>query len=225
MNTARSDFPHSDDSRVVEIRPNRVWLLPAFLIPIFGLGGAAFLFTIVWLNEVGPHTWFLLILATFATGIGCFTGWTLIRKFFHRGPTLVLSPQGLTNRLIPGTVTVPWSDIEQVGTVQHGKWKVPGIKLRSYDNYLSSLTPAGQSFLTRHLWFQRVGVWFFRIFVPTFSVAKVSTTNPVVRLLEQDRRFCGYDITFAILDIDRSGEAFAELLRSFTQRHGNPAPR
>lgn len=135
----------TDNPDVVHIRPGLVrrWLLPAMLPAV-----AAFLLLAgVW-ALLGPNLAAELAGPTLAGVFGfgvlltVFTVIAAIRVALGQPPvTLVLGPLGLTLLASPGPGTIPWEDVETIGTVPDD-WigRTVGLRLTMHERFLESLS-------------------------------------------------------------------------------------
>ncbi len=135
----------ADSPDVVEVRPGPVrrWLLPvglplvATVLLLFGAYEA-------WVASTPDDYACQMLAGVFGFG-AAFTVGTLgaALRFALRQPrvSLLLSPAGLTLCYPPGPGTIPWQDIETIGTVPDN-WigRTVGLRLSSYDALLETLS-------------------------------------------------------------------------------------
>jgi hypothetical protein len=129
-----------------------------------------------------------------------------IVKLSRTTTALVLSPQGL-HPMSGGLV--PWEDYEGVGLGRVSGTLVIGIRLRSYDSYIASLTPeqatvAARAGTVARLFGAATRSLTGRGHAGSASLAKIpSSKEGLAGLLAWTRQTSGYDLTFSPMMFDR----------------------
>lgn len=205
--------------RTIEIRPKLG--ATAFLI---GAGCLVFttsgLWLIFYLGKPADIAVGLLSILFFGGGsIFVFT------KLFRRKNSLMLTPEGIIQYFPYGSTFLPWEDIEDIGIFNVGMTEMVGVRLKTREKYLNSVPEAGKN---------RVGTKLAAGFVSVLGAVTSlgsqsgrasartvgnapppSGTENIVTLLDWNKSHYGYDLAFSWADMDRSAEAFAEMLRSY----------
>jgi hypothetical protein len=111
--------------------------------------------------------------------------------------------------------TVPWRDVESVGVTAEPT-KLVGIRLRSYDGYLTSLTPEGRRDADRLIRFMKPFAHLLRQEEPSVG-GFADEARDLASVLAWSRRQFGYDFGISPAFLDRSPELFVELLERYRQ--------
>ena len=155
-----------------------------------------------------------------------------IRDLIMLRIAIVLTPEHLEYRCKNGTTYTPWSDIESVGVIKVMSRDHVGIRLKSYDYYLESMSPpvahnirkilpfrkliSGASLsLDRSsmatIWSKLEGKDYAEVFI------KYGKVGDLAKSMLWARHEFGYDIMFSWDEIDRSEKNFVKLLNNYLQ--------
>lgn len=209
-------------AQTVEIRPKvgRNVILVAILCIIFTLIGFAMLCS-------GEEIFGGLMAILFFGGGGAYAVPTLLRR---RVP-MTLTPEGIAQRYPQGTAFIPWADIEQIGLMSIYSTELVGIRLKSYNRYLGSISPDLAAHIkknlphlkffaratTEHLeapdmledWSKREG------HAGAETLESFGKVKDFAEALLWSRNQYGFDIMFSWVELDRSPKAFAQLLEEY----------
>jgi hypothetical protein len=167
-------------------------------------------------------------------GLACavFGAWALViwLRRMRDDRAIVLSAHGLR----PATGgEIPWADIEDVGVFAHRRAKGVGVRLRSVERYAASFTDADRRLLERRVTgmralggvagaAQQVSAPFDEDAGELTRIAGDRSLSTLAGMIAFSRETFGYDWTFGALELDRSPEAFATLLREHAARASTP---
>jgi Protein of unknown function (DUF2982) len=193
---------------------------------LLAIGSAMFTAVGAWLVFSGEGVLAGLLAIAFFGGVGIYA----IPKMLRRKVSLVLTPEGIEQRYAEGSAHIPWSDIEQVGIVSMFSNKLVGIRLKSYDRYLETMTPSLAEFTTKNLAYSKVIARTTSLLdVPT-SVAVWSKllghdlsgalesfgkVGDLAQALLWSRNQYGYDLLLSWAEVDRPVPDFVELLERY----------
>lgn len=144
---------------------------------------------------------------------------------------MVLTDEALEQVTHWGTAMIPWNDVEQIGVAQQYGNKFVGIRLRTYDRYVASLSPDTVEAFTKYLPYTKglvratayldtpkvVELWStFRGYDdPKEALKNFGKVGTLVEGLLWVREATGYDVLFAWVDLDRPVEQFVALLEQY----------
>lgn len=157
------------------------------------------------------------MLAILFFGVGGF--WAFFQMVRHRGPTFALSPKGLSVLTVPGSMLIPWQEIDVIAVYRLGRTSMPALKLRSYRRTLESLTPDGIAFMARGLKFLRVVSSSLTLVGSKDRSSGFGAASQVATFFKWNRDKCGYEISFSPFQLDRSPERFVDLLLEYQRRY------
>jgi hypothetical protein len=208
----------------VEIQPRVVQnaIIAGILCAMFAIGGIYMLISAESPNDVLGG----LLCVLFFGGCGLYS----IPKLLRRKVPIVLTPRGLEQRYAEGTAFIPWEYIERVGIVSVASSKMVGIRLRSYDRYLETMSPGLAEVTTKRL-------PYMKLFTRAASLLEVPTAVKVWSKLEGTdlkaalrgfgnvgtlaqsllwaRQNFGYDLALSWVEIDRPAREFVKLLERY----------
>jgi hypothetical protein len=195
----------------IEIRPRT---LRNGLLMVLGCG--AFTALGIWMIRSGASTVIGWASVLFFGGGGLFA----IPRILRRKVTMVVEPDGLRQRWAEGDALAPWSDVERIDVISYERNKWVALRLRSYERYVSSMSPELADFVTRSMPLMRAA----RMMIAPFArpgegvlapPVESNVANPVTESLAMARRMTGYDILLAWSDIDRPAKELAALLEHY----------
>ena len=181
------------------------------------LGSGAFVALGAWL------TWYKLI-AGIIIGLPAiiFFGHIMlldVPRLARRRVTMTLTPEGIVQHDPSGNSLIPWDDVEEIGvatvsSIRSTSTKLAGVRLRSYERYLNSMSPELVGQLQQPMKFLRV---FARLTIVRFArpIGRYRDVQSLADALAFNRRLCGYDIAFGWVERDRSAKKFVELLEQY----------
>lgn len=209
----------------VEIRPKvgRNVFLVAILCIIFTLIGFAMLCS-------GDEIVGGLMAILFFGGGGAYAIPTLLRR---RVP-MTLTAEGIAQRYPQGSAFIPWADVEQIGLMSIYSTELVGLRLKSYERYLGSITPDLAAHITKNLphlkfmsrvtteeleapdiledWAKREG------HEGAAALEGFSKVKDFAEALAWSRTQYGFEIMFSWVELDRSPKAFVQLLEEYHQK-------
>jgi hypothetical protein len=176
----------------------------------------------------GSEVFYGLLSFVLFGGVGGF----FIRKVLGRQVSLVLTPEGIEQRTPWGSATIPWREIEAIGTFRMQLTNnFVGLRLYTYDYYLDHMSEQLARFYAKSIPYLRLvakGVQHLPVHGGAAFLAKsqggetlksVGKAKSVEDLLRASRESSGYDITFSEFDLDRSPKNFAVLLTELWRTH------
>jgi hypothetical protein len=153
------------------------------------------------------------------------------RAMWGRQTSMVLTPEQLEQITIDGAATLPWTDVEAVGAVSQLGLKLIGLRLRSYDNYLATMSPELARWLTKTLPLMRVAaagtsmlpgsqllsLWsrLDGVGDPGEALKSFGKVGDLAGLLMASRKMLGYDLTFSWADFDRPVDELVQLIERY----------
>ena len=147
-----------------------------------------------------------------------YIGLFLVPRLAHRRITMTLTPDGIVQQNPAGNSLIPWHDVEAIGIATHSsspRIKFAGVRLRSHERYLKSMSPELVRQLQRPIGFLST----FTTWVPLFrfgeSTGGLKDVKSLADALAFTRRLYGYDVVFAWQERDRSAKKFAALLEQY----------
>ena len=199
----------------LEVRPKaRNVLFAGLLCAIFSAIG-------LWMVLSGEAVFVGLLSVLFFGGGGLYA----IPKQWRRKVSMVLTSDGIEQRYHRGTTFIPWQDVESVGVVAIFSNKMVGIRLQSYDHYLSSMSPDLAVFFLRSLPYMKlvtratalvdVPGTLWRKLQGRDAITSFGKVGDVAQALLWSRSNYGYDLLLSWVDIDRSASEFAALLEEY----------
>lgn len=121
--------------------------------------------------EIAPREkkhWFLLIVSVAFTGLllyrlyleqpirntvillplAVFTAMLLLKRFgTTKTVSLTVDPEGMSFHYKQGTSYISWFDIETIGASSYASKDIVGIRLKNYDRYLETMSPALMTYM------------------------------------------------------------------------------
>ena len=208
----------------VEIHPprrrNAILLAGAALF--MGGGGIALL---AWPGDDTDMFWGLLCLAIGALAL------YKAKSMWRRQTSMVRMPERLEQITIDGAARLPWGEIEAVGASSYLGIKLIGLRLRTYDSYLATMSPELASCLTKTLPFMRLaaagasllpGSQFLTLWSrldgvsdPGDALKDFGKVGDLAGLLMASRKMLGYDLTFNWADFDRPADELVRLIEQY----------
>jgi hypothetical protein len=164
----------------------------------------------------------------FFGGVGLIIPMIMLRKV-----SFVLNSYGIQQIGAKGRAFIGWDDIEKIGVVSMYSNRFVGVRLKSYDNYLASVTPEMANFFRKGLPVMKlVARATSLVDLPGGAATKVVTTligtedtSDVLKSvasiesytdsLAWNRKHFGYDLLWGWSDRDRSAKKFAALLEEY----------
>lgn len=228
--TAPWPTTNSDAHRpIVEIRPKslRNGILAILGCSIFTIVGAFML------ASGEPKTMLAGLLSiVFFGGFGLFT----IPKIMRRKISFVLTSDGLKQVAPAGSANIAWSDIESIGVVSIFRTQLVGVRLKTYDRYIASVSPEMADFFRKSLPAMKViaratsfldvpdAVKLWSTLAgkddPSDVLKSFGKTGTFVEALLWNRKHYEYDLLWGWSDIDRSAHEFAGLLEEYRVAEG-----
>jgi hypothetical protein len=162
---------------------------------------------------VGEIIGAVLCIALFGGG-----GVLFVAKLARTTETLTLTPSGLHPS--SGGI-VPWDDYDGVGLGRVSGTLIIGIRLRSYDSYIASLTPAQAKLAAQA---GKAGKLFGAVTRPvigrthpgTAALANIpSGEEGLAGLLAWSRETTGYDLSFSPMLFDRPAEQVMQAIANY----------
>ena len=160
----------------------------------------------------------------FFGGVGFFG----VSQILKRPITMILDQEGLKQITPYGTSLICWQDIESIGIGRIYGNKMIGLRLRTYDNLIDSMSPELIDYsvkVTKRAAFgasilcvpNAIKLWSTLENRPNTIEAQKSCekVRKVVEVLLWNRKNFGYDICLAWSDIDRPASKFITLLEQF----------
>jgi hypothetical protein len=213
----------------VEIRPKslRNGILAVLGCSIFTIGGAFML------ASGEPKTMLAGLLSiVFFGGFGLFS----IPKIMRRKISFVLTSDGLKQVAPAGSAYIAWSDIESIGVVSIFRTRLVGVRLKTYDRYIASVSPEMADFFRKSLPAMKViaratsfldvpdAVKLWSTLAgkedPADVLKSFGKTGTFVEALLWNRTHYEYDLLWGWSDIDRSAHEFAGLLEQYRVASG-----
>lgn len=201
---------------------------------IVTIGCAAFTILVFWIllaGESAKEIFVGLLCIMFFGGGGFYS----VPKLLRRKVPMVLAPHGLEQRYAEGTSSIPWGDIERVGIVSIARNKMVGIRLKTYDHYLDSMSPSLAEFITKSLPYARLLSRATSLLdVPTAvrvwskveghdlkgALHGLGKVGSLAQALLWAREQFGYDLVFSWVEIDRPARDFVTLLEGYLVKRG-----
>jgi hypothetical protein len=156
----------------------------------------------------------------------CVVGVFVLRRLTRHRPVVVMSPAGLRPA---GRGLVPWADVEAVGIRLNVGTKEVGIRLRSQDRYLQSLTTTELVAATQTTKSIKIALAILSVLVKPFlgrgNSGGVSdpqpTTAGVAEQLEWLRERSGYHLSLSPGMFDRSAVKVAKAITAYQAEWGS----
>jgi len=203
---------------------------------IFGILGCS-MFTIggvLMLATGEPLTMFAgLVSVVFFGGGGLLT----IPKLMRRKISFVLTSDGLQQVALVGSAYIAWSDVESVGVASMSGTHLVGVRLKTYDRYIASMTHEMADYFRKTLPALKLiarasSVLEIPVAVKLWSALKgeedpgdlAKSFGKVGTLVESmlwSRQKFGYDVLWGWSDLDRSANDFAKLLDQYREFQRN----
>ncbi len=154
------------------------------------------------------------LLSIFFFGVG---GLYAIPRLARRRVAMVLTRAGIEQCYQEGSTFIPWGDVETIGVFKIASTKMVGVRLRTYERYLSSMSPELVKLSQRGLKFFKVTAGMTSV-IDVLAGAELKGFAKVRNLsdaLAWTRKNYGYDLAFGWPDRDRSAERFVALLEEY----------
>jgi hypothetical protein len=196
---------------------------------LIAIGSAIFLAAGLWMMQNGEEQfdslWGLGSVAFGALGL-----WAS-RRISRRKTSMVLTPERFEQLTIYGAASVPWRDVEKIGSLSYLGQKMLGVRLKTYDTYLGGMSQELAGAITKAMPFVRVAasamslvpgsqlltLWsrLDGVAEPAEALKDVGKVGDVAGMLTWSRKTLGYDILFGWADFDRPAAELAELLERY----------
>jgi hypothetical protein len=153
------------------------------------------------------------------------------RRISRRKTSMVLTPERFEQLTIYGAASVPWRDVEKIGSLSYLGQKMLGVRLKTYDTYLGGMSQELAGAITKAMPFVRVAasamslvpgsqlltLWsrLDGVAEPAEALKDVGKVGDVAGMLTWSRKTLGYDILFGWADFDRPAAELAELLERY----------
>jgi hypothetical protein len=201
---------------------------------LVAIGSAIFLAAGVWLMQYGEEQFDWL------WGLGSVVFGTLglwaSRRLSRRKTSMVLTPERLEQVTIYGAASVPWRDVEKVGSLSYLGQKLLGVRLKTYDAYLGGMSQELAGVITKAMPFVRVAasamslvpgsqlltLWsrLDGVAEPTDALKDFGKVGDLAGMLVWSRKNLGYDVVFGWADFDRPVAELVELLERYRASAG-----
>lgn len=208
----------------IEIHPRRrrnAMLLVGGAL-FFGLGGLAMILE----PEAETDQWWgagLLVMAALCLFVAT--------RLWRRKTSMVLTPERLDQITVYGAAAVPWADVEKIGALSYLGQKLIGVRLRTYDNYLTNVSPQMAGALAKMIPLTRVAATGVSLLPgsqlltlwsrldgvgdPAEALKDFGKVGDLAGWLMASRKMLGYDLTFAWADFDRPADELVRLLEEY----------
>ena len=193
------------------------------------LGCAGFTAIGVWMVVSGQEVLAGALGVLFFGGGGIFA----IPKILRRKVSMVLTRNGIEQHTLYGTAQVPWRDVERIGVTSQFGTALVGIRLKTYDNYLGSMSPELAEFMAKSLPYLKLAARAASLLDspaalevwsavkgggdPQDTLKSFGKVATVADGLLWSRQSCGFDLLFSWAERDRPAGAFAVLLEEYRQ--------
>jgi Protein of unknown function (DUF2982) len=174
-----------------------------------------------------------------ASGLLCIVffgggGLIMIPKLLRRKVSMVLTREEMEQITPYGKAHIRWIDVEKLGVVSLFANKMVGIRLRSYDAYVQSMSPDMTEFLRKTLPYMKLlarGASMLSVPQvcklwsrlegspdPREALKAFGKVGSYVQAMLWTREQYGYDVLIAWQDRDRSARALLDLLQAYCGR-------
>lgn len=211
--------------------PARMEIRPQVMRNAILFTAGCLLFTIggLWLIFSGNEAYLLpgLVGVAFFGG-----GWLLaFPNLIKRKVTMILTPEAIELTTPQGTAKIFWKDVESLGISEIESNKLAGIRLRSYDGYLTSMSPELAKYSNKNLPYLKLMARATSVLeVPeavklwsklegkediSETLKSFGEVGTLAQALLWNRKTCNFDIVFSWNELDRSAEKFVVLLEQY----------
>jgi hypothetical protein len=196
---------------------------------LIAIGSAIFLAAGLWMMQNGEEQfdslWGLGSVVFGALGL-----WAS-HRLWRRKTSMVLTPERFEQLTIYGAASVPWQDVEKIGSLSYLGQKMLGVRLKTYDTYLGGMSQELAGAITTAMPFVRVAasavslvpgsqlltLWsrLDGVAEPAEALKDVGKVGDVAGMLAWSRKTLGYDVVFGWADFDRPVAELVELLERY----------